>query len=179
MTCIIGLVDNGKVYMGGDSASTSGNDIRTISLKKVFRHKQFLIGYTTSFRMGQLLQYSLDVPPQKDNQGDTEYMVTTFVDTIRELFKDKGYAEVKDNKEAGGRFLIGYKDRLYKICSDFQVIEYKDGFDSCGCGDSYAVAAMKALEFHLIPQTRILKSLEIAAYFSAGVAGPFYVETLE
>lgn len=177
MTCIIGLVDNGKVYMGGDSMSSNGTDGRVTRLRKVFRREQFLIGYTTSFRMGQLLQHSLGVPTQKDDQSNMEYMVTTFIDTIRKLFKDKGYAEVKDNKEKGGRFLVGYKGQLYKIDGDFQVNEYEDNFDACGCGTDYAMAAMKALEGRP-PQERILKSLEIAAYFSGAVAGPFYVEVL-
>ena len=59
MTCIVGLVDDGKVYMGGDAASVDGYIVRTSALSKVFRNGPFLIGYSTSWRMGQILQYHL------------------------------------------------------------------------------------------------------------------------
>ena len=62
MTCIVGVVDNGKVYMGGDSAGVGGLCIETRKQPKVFRNGDFLIGYTDSFRMGQLLQYKMSPP---------------------------------------------------------------------------------------------------------------------
>ncbi len=38
MTCIVGLVDNGKVYIGGDSAGCAGYDVRIREDQKVFRN---------------------------------------------------------------------------------------------------------------------------------------------
>ncbi len=62
MTCIVGVVKDGVVYIGGDSAGVSG--LRLIKRKdsKVFKRKGFIIGYTSSFRMGQLLRFKLDPP---------------------------------------------------------------------------------------------------------------------
>ena len=173
MTCIVGLIENNTVYMGGDSMSSRGWDARTTKLKKVFKIKGFLIGYTSSFRMGQLLEHQLTITPQNGND-DMTYMVSTFVDSIRQLFKDNGYTKIDNNREEGGTFLVGYKSRLYKIGCDFQVNEFQDDFDACGCGEGYALAVMKALE-NLPPKERILRSLEIASYFSNGVQEPFYV----
>ena len=59
MTCIIGLVADGRVYLGGDSAAVHGWTRRRTRLRKVFRKGPFLVGYTTSFRMGQLLEHQL------------------------------------------------------------------------------------------------------------------------
>lgn len=177
MTCIIGLVHDGKVYMGADSMSASGWDARITNLRKVFKLRdKFLIGYTTSFRMGQLLEHRLEVATQ-NGEDDMAYMVNVFAEAVRSLLKDNGFSKVDNNKETGGQFLVGYNKRLYLVDSDFQVNEHADGFDACGCGESYALAAMKALE-DLSPKERIKKSLEIAAYFSNGVQGPFYVRTL-
>ncbi len=94
------------------------------------------------------------------------------------MFKDKGFSNITSNEESGGTFLVGYKGHLYTIFGDFQVAEMSDGFESVVCGESFALGSMAALA-KLKPETRIKKSLEIAAYFSAGVCGPFSVRSMK
>ncbi len=180
MTCIIGLTEGETVYVGADSASVdSGNLItRPTKVRKVFKRGPFLIGYTTSFRMGQLLEHWLEVPEQDSHQSSQAYMVKEFAESIRTLFKEKGFAKIQNNTERGGSFLVGYKGSLYTINSDFQVAEMADGFDSVGCGSKFALGAMSALS-GLRASQRIKKSLEIAAYFSAGVCPPFYIRHIK
>jgi ATP-dependent protease HslVU (ClpYQ) peptidase subunit len=174
MTCIIGVAHEDHVYVGADSASVYGDEIRVTRLPKVFRTGKFLIAYTGSFRMGQLLQHHLRVGPQGDGPDD-EYMVCVFAEAVRACLKDHGFARVKDNvEELSGRFLVGYQGGLYLVDPDFQVNEMADGVDACGCGREYALGAMKALE-SLPPRERIEKALEIAAYYSSGVIGPFHI----
>jgi hypothetical protein len=117
MTCIVGIVENGKVYIGADSASVDADsyEVRKTKLPKVFKRGNFLIGYTTSFRMGQLLQHSLYVREQNLDEEDIEYMVLGFIEAVRKLFKDAGYSLIKENQESGGNFLVGYKGHLYHI----------------------------------------------------------------
>ncbi len=177
MTCVIGLVQKGKVHIGVDSAAVSGWTRRQTRLSKVFRRGPFLIGYTTSFRMGQLLEHHLEVPAQPDGQGDMAYLVTQFVEQARLLLKGRGFAKVESNNESGGQFLLGYRRRLYSVDSDFQVGEMADGFDAIGSGCDIALGAMKALE-RLPPARRIRRALETAAHFNMGVLPPFYVKTL-
>lgn len=177
MTCIIGLVHNDKVYIGADSAAVSGWQVRATNLDKVFRRGPFLIAYTNSFRMGQILQYHLEVQSQ-DGEPDIEYMVRHFVDAVRTCFKELGFAKVENNEESGGMFLVGYRGHLYAIEDDFQVNEMTDGFDAWGCGKEYALGVMKALE-HLPPIEQIEKALEISAHFSGGVLPPFQVVILD
>jgi ATP-dependent protease HslVU (ClpYQ) peptidase subunit len=74
--------------------------------------------------------------------------------------------------EAGGTFLVGYAGRLFCVQGDFQVAERTDGFDACGCGESYALGAMACLP-EMEPRARLTRALEMAAHFSAGVRGPF------
>lgn len=52
MTCIVGIVDNGKVYMGADSLGVGGLSKRVRKDPKLFRVGEFVFGYTSSFRMG-------------------------------------------------------------------------------------------------------------------------------
>lgn len=191
MTCIVGLVhaprgSRGKapektVYIGADSASVLGWTSRVTSLPKVFQRGPFLIGYTSSFRMGQLLQHALAVPPQgtgKKDQDDMKFMVTVFAEHVRALLKERGMSKVEANSESGGQFLVGYRQRLYSIMSDFQVNEMADGYDAVGSGAEYALGALRALGPEMPPKTRVRRALEVSAHFSMAVCPPFYVRSL-
>lgn len=179
MTCIIGLAHEDKVYIGGDSMAADGWNQRETKLRKVFHAGQFLIGYTSSFRMGQILQYHLAVRQQYDNETDEQYMVIAFAETVRALLRDKGYARIESNNEEGGHFVVGYKSEVYHMASDYQINHYADGLVSVGCGSQYALGAMLALsQIEPDPHKRILKSLEVSADLCNGVMAPFRVETL-
>ncbi len=64
MTCIVGLVHEGVVYMGGDSAATSSAYLNQtiLATEKVFRNGEFLIGAAGSERASLLLRHSLSPP---------------------------------------------------------------------------------------------------------------------
>ncbi len=177
MTCIVGLVHKKSVYIGGDSASVAGWTSRVTRLPKVFRRGPFLIGYTTSFRMGQLLQHALIVPPQTDDRDDMRFMVTTFVECVRHLLKEKGVAKVESNAESGGQFLVGYRSRLYSVQQDFQVNEMADGFDAVGSGSEYALGALASTK-SAPPVLRLKRALAVSAHFNMAVSAPFFVKSL-
>lgn len=177
MTCVVGLVRSGKVYIGVDSAAVSGWTRRPSLVKKVFRRGPFLIGYTTSFRMGQLLEHHLEVPPQRDGQSDMSYMVKDLIEHARLLLKEKGFSKVEANTETGGQFLVGYRSNLYSIDSDFQVGQVADGFDAIGSGSDFALGAMRALGT-TPPTRRLRRALEVAAHFNMGVCPPFYIKMI-
>ena len=178
MTCIVGLKTKDRVYIGGASASVSGWTRRTTAQPKVFRNGPFLIGYTTSFRMGQLLEHQLAVPESPEGASDMSYMVNQFVEAVRKLLKERGFAKVEANAESGGQFLVGFHDHLYSIGSDFQVGELAEGYDAVGSGADFALGAMAALD-RLAPARRIRRALEIAASFNMGVCPPFHVKSMK
>ena len=177
MTCVVGLVQGGTVYIGADAAAVQGWTRRTSRVGKVFRRGPFLVGYTTSFRMGQLLQHHLDVPAQGSHEEDMTFMVTQFVERVRILLKEKGFTKIESNSEKGGQFLVGYRGTLYSIDTDFQVGLQADGFDAVGGGADFALGAMRALD-RLAPVARIRRALDIAAHFNMGVCPPFTVMAL-
>ena len=183
MTVIAGLEWEGKVYIGADSASVAGYETFATRLRKVFRRGPFLIGYTTSFRMGQLLQYRLDVPEHPADMDALEYMATLFTDAARACLKDGGYARVESGVEQGGQFLVGYQGKLYQVDSDFQVNSNQAEFAALGQGAPYALGVLYErifdLEFlALQPDKMILSALRAAEHFCAGVRAPHYVEVL-
>lgn len=177
MTCIVGLVDNNKVYIGGDSAGVGDYDLTVRADAKVFRNGPFLFGFTSSFRMGQLLRYAFTPPKHDSDLGDYQYLVTVFIDAVRKCLKDGGFASKKEETEHGGTFLVGYRGHLYRIDADYQVGEAVDPFSACGCGYNVALGAMFASEGD-DPERRIRQALRAAERFSAGVRGPFVVEVL-
>lgn len=172
MTCIVGIVQDNKIYMGGDSAGVSDLDITIRRDPKVFRVGEFLLGFTSSFRMGQILMHDFDPPKIKENADPFRYMIKKFIPAVREAFKDGGYLEKNNEADQGGTFLVGIRGRLFVIEDDFQVGESHDGYLSVGCGSKYALGSLYETR-HQPPMERIEKALNAAEHFSGGVAKPF------
>jgi hypothetical protein len=173
MTCIVGLVEKGNIYMGGDSAGVGGLSISIRADEKVFVNGPFIMGFTTSFRMGQLLRYKFAAPQQTTEQDDMQYMVTSFIDAVRKCFSENGFGKLtdKDNNK-GGTFLVGYKGTLYSIHEDFQVGKVALQYDACGCGEDIALGSLYSTKGKK-PEERVRLALLAASTFSAGVAPPF------
>lgn len=180
MTCIIGLVSGGRVYMGGDSAGVGGWYSLTVrSDPKVFVNKDFVMGFTTSFRMGQLLRFKFVPPPVPEKKDPYAYMVTDFVEGVRTCLKTGGYLKKENDREEGGDFLVGWRGVLYRIEGDMQVGIAGEPFDAVGCGHDLAkgaVAALLTTRMYNRPRQLITRALEITEQHSAGVRGPFVVE---
>lgn len=178
MTCIIGLVENNTMYVGGDSAGVSGLDLTIRKDVKVFQKESMLIGYSGSFRMGQLLRFSLQLPEHPPDMPDYTYMCTFFIDAVRECLKKGGFTLIKDGvEEIDGEFIVCYHNCVYNIEIDFQVGISSDNYYAIGCGRKYALGAMEVLTGK--PEERIEKALAVASKFSAGVRPPFKVLYME
>lgn len=181
MTCVIGISDGDRVWIGGDSGASLGQEVRRSRLPKVFKRPDgLIIGYTDSYRMGQLLQYALsDLTSEEGYEDPYDFLVTVFSEKIRVLFRDYGFSKIESNRDSGGTFLLGYKGKLYSVYSDFQVNESSDDIEAIGAGREYALGAIKALERalpNLAAPDKIQRGLEVAEYFCSGVMGPFTLE---
>lgn len=175
MTCIAGLIDDNIVYMGADSAGVGGYYNLVIrGDEKIFTNGPYLIGFTSSFRMGQLLRYQFVPPIPEPGEDLNKFMVTKFIDGIRNCFKDGGFAARRDEQESGGSFLVGYNGHLFEINDDYQVGVPLDNMAACGCGSQIALGALYATAGNQ-PYERILTSLKAAERFNAGVRGPFRI----
>lgn len=173
MTCIVGLVDNGKVYLGGDSAGVAGWSLTVRADSKVYSNGPYILGFTSSFRMGQLLRHAFD-PPTPPDQDLERFMCTTFIDAVRKCLQMGGYATKKEDAEQGGNFLVGVAGRLFEVHSDYQVGEAVDGYSACGCGEEIALGSLHATALTgMAPHARVTLALQAAERFSAGVRGPF------
>lgn len=178
MTCIAGFIEDGAVWMGADSAGVAGYSLTVRADQKLFKNGPMLFGFTSSFRMGQLLRWALDVPDHDPRLDIEKYMTTVFVDAVRTCLKTAGFAKKELEVESGGQFLVGYRGRLFEIAGDYQVGEPVDPFGAVGCGCDLALGALFATP-HLKGIERLTVALQAAERGSAGVRNPFYFQSME
>lgn len=188
MTCIIGIQHNNLITIGGDSAGVAGLDIEVRADEKVFNKideqgNEWLFGFTSSFRMGQLIRYALELPnvskiDLKDEEAFNRVMVLDFIDCVRRCFEDKGWLRTKADREYGGAFIVGVKGRLFVIEDDFQVAIPASGFTAIGCGELQALGSLyttAALGKPVDTRLRAKLALEAAEAYSGGVRSPYVI----
>lgn len=179
MTVIVALKSAGKIIMGADSAGVAGYSLVVRADRKIYRVGEMLIGFTTSFRMGQLLGYKLKLPDHDPRTSVEKYMTTDFIDAVRQCLKDGGYATKDKEAEQGGTFIAAYRGGIYSIEGDYQVGIPDSNFWAVGCGFDLALGAFSATAAMAVePKERVMLALHAAAQFSAGVRPPFFIEEL-
>ena len=185
MTCVVGIVEDGKIYMGADSLESNANcEAMVRKDSKVFINEEFIIGFTSSFRMGQILRFKFKPPSIEGERYGLDifkYMCVDFVDSLRKCFSESGFLRVQNSEESGGTFLVGTHGRLFLIEGDFQVSESINNFNVCGAGENLALGALYALDKikYETPPEKIRIALEAAERFNGSVRRPFKIEVLE
>tara|TARA_Y100000034_G_scaffold136870_1_gene216550 strand:+ start:2931 stop:3464 length:534 start_codon:yes stop_codon:yes gene_type:complete len=177
MTCIVGIVENKKVYLGADSCASNNYTWNSSGNHKLFKTGDFLIGGTSSFRMIDLLAYKLYVKKAKKIDTMT-FMKTTFIDSIRELFSKNGYSEISKNQEVGGNFLIGFDKQIFEIQNDFSVLVIPEWGFSVGSGQDAARGSLYTTRNSNNPKKRLLKALAAAEAVVPSVRGPFNIMSI-
>lgn len=176
MTIVVALkTDTGSVIMGADSAGVSGYSMTHRTDPKIYQVGKMLIGFTTSFRMGQLLGWKLRLSEHDNEMPVDEYMHTYFISDVISCLKNGGYAKTENGVDQGGQFLVAYRGRIFFIDSDFQIEESRDDYSAIGCAAELAKGCLYATKGEN-PMVRIDKALRCAEHFSAGVRGPFLIK---
>lgn len=185
MTCIVALVDGDKVFLGGDSAASDDKSglIFSRTDPKVFKVGQFGIGFTDSFRMGQILQYNWKPPvytPTKNNSNLDKFMRTKFVDSIKEAFQEGGYGKFgsnTDDGDEGGVFIIAVAGtgRIFTMDSDFHIGESDVPYTAEGSGQELALGSLFSTTTVKTSRKRVRIALDAAAKFNMAVQGPFTI----
>lgn len=176
MTCIAAVRTKGGVWVGADSCGSNGWVWDSRLDDKVFIRHGMIFGFTTSFRMGQILRYRLPIP-QLNSRDLYEYMATDFVDNVRRALSDGGFEKEKDSQKIGGTFIVGTMGRLFVVDSDYQIAESRRDYCAVGSGFAHAEAVLAVLEDQE-PSVRILSALSVAQDHVATVRGPFKVMTV-
>jgi 20S proteasome alpha/beta subunit len=174
MTCVAGIAREGRVYIGADSCASSNHSWQEASgAQKLFIvGGRFLIGVCGSFRLMDLLRYSLEVEPQAD-QDDDAYMRTKFISAVRSLLRDHGFLSKENQRESGGQFLVGYKGALYEVQPDFSVLNCPVWGHAIGTGELSARGSLYSTRKDWDARGRIQLALDAAEAITPSVRGPF------
>lgn len=160
MTCIVGIENQGKVYIGGDVQGSSANHKIIHTQPKVFSRNGVIFGYTSSYRFGQLIEHEVKDPFSPPKNDVYRWLVTCLIPSIKMTLESNGYTE-------GGTCLIGVHDELWRMENDFSVLRSVRGYDSVGSGNEYALGALhSASKLHKgMPRAQIENAVSIANSF--------------
>lgn len=177
MTSIVGISRDGVVYIGGDSCGSDFYSCMQVTSPKVFITGEFLFGCCGSFRMIDLLRYSLQVERQENGQTDDAFIRTVFISSVRKLFKENGFL-YEDKRDRGGNFLLGYRGVLYEVQDDFSVLNPPDWGHAVGSGEQPARGSLFTTRDDWDCHRRLILALEAAEATTPSVRGPFLCQHL-
>lgn len=189
-TCIVALLDenNGQIWMGADGAAVSGYSLHEITYPKIFiKDEKFLIGYTSSFRMGQLIECVFKPPKIPQGKSNYQYLITLFIPSLMKCLSENKFTTEKENVSTGGEFLIGFNSEIFKIQPDFAVLQPNVPYMATGCSEDLALGSLfttemlsnpSSYESYILPHKRLEIALQAASKFSAGVSNPFTILSL-
>lgn len=177
MTCIVGLVDKGTIYMGGDSCASDRHTYFNSATGKVFKKGEALIGMCGSHKAIDLLKYHLPNLPDTDEDFES-YLRTTFMPNVYNLMKKWVW---NTDEEFESEFLLGFKGKLYVFQNDFSILDTPSYGASVGSGCEVAMGSLvttsKIRSRRLTPKTRVMLALEAAEAVVTSVKGPFEILT--
>lgn len=177
MTCIVGLIEDDAVWIGGDSCGSDENSYMIRKDSKVFLHDDFIYGFCSSFRAGQVLKYKF-VEPVNDGLDVDEYLHGPWMSELRKTIVENGCLTSDNGIELGSNFMVGYSGRLFIVESDFQIAESVLDFVSIGSGSDFALGSLFTVDERWPAEDKIRTALLAAESFTGTVKSPFVIECL-
>lgn len=192
MTVLIGIIDKkqNKVVMGADKCISSA--YRKLSMgedSKIYQpeeNKNFLFGFAGDPRIKQLFSSLVILPREEQLEAeklevDEKFIVRNLIPQLQKVLKENEYIDSTNTVGGmmGSRILIAYKNKLWDLCGNFQLVSAtnKEGYLVAGSGEFTAVGALEAfngLDIAELPTIyKVVKSLEYATKTAIGVEGPY------
>lgn len=177
MTCIVGLVDGEKVWLGADSFYAAGCERlpMTPDEPKVFAVDRLLFGCAGPSRMGQLLRHQVFIPEYPDDADPFVWLVKELMPQIKQSIDAYGGLKINDRSD-GWDVLVGLAGRLFYLCSDLSVSTLSD-YGAIGCGRSVALGSLYSTKLGRA-EDRVMLALEAATAHDTHVAKPFQIESV-
>lgn len=176
MTCVIALVKHDRIHMMGDKMS-SGEGLKNITKRpKVFKKEGFIVGYSGSFRIGQLLEFTWNPPKILVGTDFDTFMYKTVVDSLKECM----VADGSSSETEGESLLLGYQGVLYELQEDYSLFELEN-YGAVGCGWLSALSALNALDMagcEHSARERLQIALSTSAKLVPGVSSEYDYITL-
>lgn len=170
MTAIVGLECDGGVVMGGDSAASDEAElVQELRHPKVFRVKQFLVGFAGDFTVTNLLRYEFS--PTRPGKNTDRAVCHTFCRNLQDFLKEK------ELKLDGTELLVALRGSLYVVHEDYSATAYREGYTAIGSGAATALGALHtcAADARLSAEQKVLSALSAAATHTTSVRPPFTI----
>lgn len=173
MTCIVAVEDATGTIMGADRAASGSELLTVLQTSKLFRNGPALFGYTSSMRMGQLMQYDVTLKPPSSNVG--QWVVTELVPALRTSFLAGGFERSKDGESSGGCFLVSIGGNCFEVQDDYSFLRSEAGEYAIGSGAAVALGSLHSTRGRPADE-RVAAALAAAADYALGVSSPFDLE---
>lgn len=188
MTCIVAIREEGKIVIAGDSAACSDEGLIEVRQDpKVFECDDYLIGYTTSFRMGQILHHNTALPKPETKKDGFAFMVREFIPAVQRAFEEHKFAKTLSRGETldtghwgetgqawAGKFIVGFHGQVFVIYSDYQVAMPELPYAAIGSGAKVAYGALHATQtLPLVERAEV--ALRAASEHCSCVKSPFKI----
>jgi ATP-dependent protease HslVU (ClpYQ) peptidase subunit len=172
LTCIVGLVKNGKIVMGADCCAADEDSFIVAKNTKIFRKKGMIIGCADSFRVINIINYMFVPPDLTPNYF--EYMIVSFVPELQKSLEKNKVDCAHD--DFGMNLLVGIDDMLFEIQSDFSITFVPSWGTAIGSGGNTARGSLfTTKDMKLSGSQKVLKALEAAEACILNVKGPFEI----
>ena len=177
MTCTIAYLDrkNRKAYIASDSCASSAYDYSIVKNEKAFhayRRHDILFGCAGTFRLANILK-NYEFFDVKD-KITCEFLTKKFIPELKE--------QIGNDIEEDWSLLIATKNNLFRIQSDFAVLELTASVEAIGNGGNMAVGAFVALnrfakkhKIKIKTEDIFKQALEISMSYHNGIKPPFVV----
>lgn len=163
MTCIVGLVEDNIVYIGGERAASDGDSIISMKNPKVFTKNGWVYGYAGTIGIGQLLDL---IPLDDDIDNIYTYIRLHIVEELKKAIESFSHTP----EEHDTSWLIGKNGRLFEFsAADWGVVEVDSV--AIGGGSQYALGSLYSTQDNN-PLYRLEKALEAAITYSPTCQGP-------
>lgn len=182
MTCIAGYAYGDGVVVGADDRWSTDYVGRGLSIDKVYvLQDAYVIGVSGTVRAANLIEHEFRPPPRIEKDKDIhKFMVTDFIVALRACYMAGGSATFENGTEKGpAQLLVGVRGRLFQVGMDYQVAEFRGGYDAIGSGAEVALGAFAAMADveaageidveWLTPYRRVEVALGAAAEHARGV----------
>lgn len=177
MTCVAAVIENDKIYMVSDLLLTWDYSITKPEGKVFQKDNDYIVGCAGEIRTSQIMQYITKLPPLSDDIQDLkEFIITKVLKVIKKSFRKERVVNQNSNEDdLGGLFLIGIRNKLFIITSDYCVLEFSK-YAAIGSGASLALSSLFTSEqlnerynLNLSPNERLEYAIKSAHKFESTV----------
>jgi ATP-dependent protease HslVU (ClpYQ) peptidase subunit len=182
MTVIVAIKykKTGDVYIGSDSAISSGNNIEISKNPKICSKpfnmvdengnkidtRHLIIGFSGIFSIFNFIRYSYKAPDYIQGTDFRTYLINSFLYCLKTELELSGLVDMNGTQiKTNSNFLIVYNGDIFEIEDNLGLFEPDGDYVAIGVGKELALGSLYSTKRNK-PSNRIKKAIEATAYHS-------------